>query len=167
MSHLSKHGIELLSRAIVPSLGEEQLHLLSNLFLIQMPAIFIINTGSCSRVWSTYGKKTQLLNKTFSKALKEWNCLLSLTLSYRKAMFLNLSHFKMSALQLPEFPSQVHLKVAKVKKLWCKVSISGEQFLVMTLHIHATQNWFAISFSRMSLKFPNYLWSSLVASYLS
>lgn len=82
-------------------------------------------------------------------------------------MFLNLSHFKMSALQLTEFPSQVHLKVVKVKKLCCKVSISGEQFLVTTLHIHATQNLFAISFSRMSLKFPNYLWSSLVASYLS
>ena len=46
-AYLAEEQVELLPRAVVPSLGQEELHLLLDLFLIQMPAVFIVHTGPC------------------------------------------------------------------------------------------------------------------------
>lgn len=51
---LAEEQVELLARAVVSSLGQEELDLLLNLLLIQMPAVFIVHAGSCCGVWGPY-----------------------------------------------------------------------------------------------------------------
>lgn len=51
---LAEEQVELLARAVVSSLGQEELDLLLNLLFIQMPAVLIIDTGSCCGVRGPY-----------------------------------------------------------------------------------------------------------------
>lgn len=51
--NLSKHGVELLPRAVVSSLRQKLLDLLPDLILVQMPAVVVVNAGACSWVRST------------------------------------------------------------------------------------------------------------------
>jgi len=44
---LAEQQVELLARAVVPSLRQEELDLLLDLLLIQMPAVLIVHAGSC------------------------------------------------------------------------------------------------------------------------
>lgn len=44
-SDLAEQQVELLARAVVSSLGQEELHLLLNLLLVQVPAVFIVHAG--------------------------------------------------------------------------------------------------------------------------
>ena len=50
VAHLAEEQVELLPRAVVPSLGQEELHLLLDLLLVQVPAVLVIHTGPCCRV---------------------------------------------------------------------------------------------------------------------
>lgn len=43
---LAEEQVELLARAVVSSLGQEELDLLLNLLLVQMPAVLIVDAGS-------------------------------------------------------------------------------------------------------------------------
>lgn len=43
---LAEEQVELLARAVVSSLGQEELDLLLNLLFVQMPAVLIIDAGS-------------------------------------------------------------------------------------------------------------------------
>lgn len=49
-SHLAEEQVELLARAVVSSLGQEELHLLLDLLLVQVPAVLVVNAGPCSGV---------------------------------------------------------------------------------------------------------------------
>lgn len=51
--YLGEHGVELLPRAIVASLGQELLDLLPHLILVQMPAVVVVDAGARSRVRRT------------------------------------------------------------------------------------------------------------------
>lgn len=51
--YLGKHGVELLPRAVVASLGQELLDLLPHLILVQMPAVVVVDAGARSRVRRT------------------------------------------------------------------------------------------------------------------
>ena len=51
---LAEEQVELLARAVVSSLGQEELDLLLNLLLIQMPAVLVIHAGPCCRVRGPY-----------------------------------------------------------------------------------------------------------------
>lgn len=44
-SDLAEQQVELLARAVVSALGQEELHLLLNLLLVQVPAVFIVHAG--------------------------------------------------------------------------------------------------------------------------
>lgn len=84
ISYLGKHWIELLSRAIVTTLGEKELHLFFHLFFIQMPTVLIINAGpSCGvrgtceeREW--WNESPEFIRYTFGRRgyfvsiLKKW-----------------------------------------------------------------------------------------------
>lgn len=48
--YLGEHGVELLARAIVASLGQELLDLLPHLILVQMPAVVVVDAGARRRV---------------------------------------------------------------------------------------------------------------------
>ena len=52
--YLSEHGVELLPGAIVSSLGKKLFDLLPDLILVQMPAVVIVNAGTCGWVGSTW-----------------------------------------------------------------------------------------------------------------
>lgn len=43
---LAEEQVELLARAVVSSLGQEELDLLLNLLFVQMPAVLIVDAGS-------------------------------------------------------------------------------------------------------------------------
>lgn len=51
---LAEEQVELLARAVVSSLGQEELDLLLNLFFIQMPAVLIVDAGSRCGVRGPY-----------------------------------------------------------------------------------------------------------------
>lgn len=51
---LAEEQVELLARAVVSSLGQEELDLLLNLLFIQMPAVLIIDAGSRCGVRGPY-----------------------------------------------------------------------------------------------------------------
>lgn len=51
---LAEEQVELLARAVVSSLGQEELDLLLNLLLIQVPAVLIIHTSSRCGVRGPY-----------------------------------------------------------------------------------------------------------------
>lgn len=53
-SDLAEEQVELLARAVVSSLGKEELDLLLNLLFIQMPAVLIIDAGSRCGVRGPY-----------------------------------------------------------------------------------------------------------------
>lgn len=47
---LAEEQVELLARSVVSSLGQEELHLLLNLLLVQVPAVLVVHAGPCSGV---------------------------------------------------------------------------------------------------------------------
>lgn len=51
---LAEEQVELLARAMVSSLGQEELDLLLNLLFIQMPAVLIVDAGSRRGVRGPY-----------------------------------------------------------------------------------------------------------------
>lgn len=53
-SDLAKEEVELLARAVVASLRQEELHLLLNLLLVQVPAVLIVHAGSSRGVRGPY-----------------------------------------------------------------------------------------------------------------
>ena len=48
--NLAEEQVELLARAVVSSLRQEELDLLLDLLLVQMPAVLIVHAGSCCGV---------------------------------------------------------------------------------------------------------------------
>lgn len=52
--HLAEEQVELLARAVVPSLRQEQLDLLLDLLLVEMPAVLVVHAGSCCGVGGPY-----------------------------------------------------------------------------------------------------------------
>lgn len=53
-SDLAKEEVELLARAVVASLRQEELNLLLNLLLVQVPAVLIVHAGSGRGVRGPY-----------------------------------------------------------------------------------------------------------------
>lgn len=51
---LAEEQVELLARAVVSSLGQEELDLLLNLLFVQMPAVLIIDAGARCGVRGPY-----------------------------------------------------------------------------------------------------------------
>lgn len=64
LCHLAEQQVELLPWAVVAALREEELDLLLNLLLVQMPAVLVVHAGACCRVrssWSPYRKSVSNL----------------------------------------------------------------------------------------------------------
>lgn len=49
-AYLGEEEVELLARAVVAPLGQEEFDLFPNLLLVKMPAVLIVHAGSCRGV---------------------------------------------------------------------------------------------------------------------
>lgn len=53
--HLAEHGAQLLAGAVVATIGQQLLHLLLDLLLVQVPAVGILDACARRGVWGTCG----------------------------------------------------------------------------------------------------------------
>lgn len=96
-THLCKKQIELLPWSMVSTLGEEDFNLFLDLFLIQMPAVFIIYASTCCWVRSTCKQQEKKLRSTWrwkvygSKGEQYWRGLWICALSCFGCLGFNLS----------------------------------------------------------------------------
>lgn len=56
VQHLAKHGAQLLAGTVVAAIGQQLLHLLLDLLLIQVPTVGVLNACTCCGVWGTCGQ---------------------------------------------------------------------------------------------------------------